>query len=119
MFFFFSFEAGSHEMYALQESNHERLADLAQVAEEEEGYSSVGGDRCGDEDEFLEPVMFATSPGGGSSHGGGDHQHQHQGGSGAVVNFNVDSLKGMLKCVGCQRFLFPPILQCIAGKILS
>ena len=98
-------------MYSLQESHHEHLTDLAQVAEEEE-LGDRGGDRdVDDEEESLEPVMFpGASPGGSQCGGSGDS------GGASVVNFNVDSLKGMLKCVGCARFLFPPILQCIAGK---
>ncbi|TRY74508.1 hypothetical protein TCAL_09189 [Tigriopus californicus] len=34
-----------------------------------------------------------------------------------TVNFNMDSLKDMLKCVSCHRFLFPPILQCVGGHM--
>ena len=37
--------------------------------------------------------------------------------SNAAVNFNVNNLKDVLKCVSCQRFLFPPILQCVAGHM--
>ena len=33
------------------------------------------------------------------------------------VNFNVCNLKDMLKCISCQRFLFPPILQCAQGHM--
>ena len=33
------------------------------------------------------------------------------------VNFNMDGLKDMLKCANCQRFLFPPILQCVNGHM--
>ena len=33
------------------------------------------------------------------------------------LNFNVCSLKDMLKCVSCHRFLFPPILQCAQGHM--
>ena len=33
------------------------------------------------------------------------------------LNLNMDSLKFMLKCVGCGRFLFPPILQCVSGHM--
>ena len=33
------------------------------------------------------------------------------------LNFNMDGLKDMLKCANCQRFLFPPILQCVNGHM--
>ena len=29
----------------------------------------------------------------------------------------MDGLKDMLKCANCQRFLFPPILQCVNGHM--
>ena len=33
------------------------------------------------------------------------------------LHFNMDGLKDMLKCANCQRFLFPPILQCVNGHM--
>lgn len=33
------------------------------------------------------------------------------------LHFNMDGLKDMLKCASCQRFLFPPILQCVNGHM--
>lgn len=36
---------------------------------------------------------------------------------GGAVSLDMDSLKDLLRCVACRRFLFPPIQQCLSGHM--